>query len=179
MKARARRSAATTLAATALAMMSNAAPAALAMLTSGCINTDAAVFVEPSIAAPEATVSSSALGTGLTASFALELHLSARASGPSRVAVRTFAITSADQKTSIVEPLPVETTAALPVEVAPDSDVTVAFTVDTGAQGGTLKADAAAALCAAEGIRITGAIEDSLEDGATPVASAVFHADCP
>ncbi|WP_437545777.1 hypothetical protein WME97_40440 [Sorangium sp. So ce367] len=168
MKARARRSAATTLAATALAIMA-----------SGCINTDAAVFVEPSIAAPEATVSSNALGTGLTASFALELHLSARASGPSRVAVRTFAITSADQKTSIVEPLPVETTAALPVEVAPDSDVTVAFTVDTGAQGGTLKADAAAALCAAEGIRITGAIEDSLEDGATPVASAVFHADCP
>ncbi|WP_437974818.1 hypothetical protein WMF11_42150 [Sorangium sp. So ce295] len=168
MKARARRSAATTLAA-----------AALAIMASGCINTDAAVFVEPSIAAPEATVSSNALGTGLTASFALELHLSARASGPSRVAVRTFAITSADQKTSIVEPLPVETTAALPVEVAPDSDVTVAFTVDTGAQGGTLKADAAAALCAAEGIRITGAIEDSLEDGATPVASAVFHADCP
>ncbi|WP_437711834.1 hypothetical protein WMF45_41470 [Sorangium sp. So ce448] len=168
MKARARRSDATTLAA-----------AALAITASGCINTDAAVFVEPSIAAPGATVSSNALGTGLTASFALELHLSARASGPSRVAVRTFAITSADQKTSIVEPLPVETTAALPVEVAPDSDVTVAFTVDTGAQGATLPADAAAALCAAEGIRITGAIEDSLEDGATPVASAVFHAVCP
>ncbi|WP_438033286.1 hypothetical protein [Sorangium sp. So ce204] len=168
MKARARRSAATTLAA-----------AAVAMMASGCINTDAAVFVEPSIAAPEATVSANALGTGLTASFALQLHLSARASGPSRVAVRTFAITSADQKTSIVEPLPVETTAVLPVEVAPDSDVTVAFTVDTGAQGGTLKADAAAALCAPEGIRITGAIEDSLEDGATPVASAVFHPVCP
>ncbi|WP_438039702.1 hypothetical protein [Sorangium sp. So ce128] len=168
MKARARRSAATTL-----------AVAVLAVAASGCINTDAAVFVEPSIAAPEATVSSNALGTGLIASFALELHLGARASGPSRVAVRTFAISSADQKTSIVEPLPVETTAALPVEVAPDSDVTVAFTVDTGAQGGTLPADAAAALCAAEGIRITGAIEDSLEDGATPVASAVFHADCP
>lgn len=174
MKARARRSAATTL-----AVAPSAAAAALAMMASGCINTDAAVFVEPSIAAPEATVSSSALGTGLAASFALELHLSARASGPSRVAALTFAITSADQKTSIVEPLPVETTAALPVEVAPDSDVTVAFTVDTGAQGGTLPADAAAALCAAEGIRITGAIEDSLEDGATPVASAVFHADCP
>ncbi|WP_437990913.1 hypothetical protein [Sorangium sp. So ce145] len=168
MKARARRSAATTLAA-----------AALAVMASGCINTDAAVFVEPSIAAPEATVSSNALGTGLTASFALELHLSARASGPSRVAVRTFAITSADQKTSIVEPLPVETTAALPVEVAPDSDVTMAFNVDTGAQGGTLPAEVAAALCAPEGIRITGAIEDSLEDGATPVASAVFHAVCP
>jgi hypothetical protein len=33
-------------------------------------------------------------------------------------------------------------------------------------------------LCAKDGIRIAGAIEDSLQDGATPVASAVFHADC-
>ncbi|WP_437588378.1 hypothetical protein [Sorangium sp. So ce1000] len=171
MKARASRSSATQLAAAALAVASSAVAA------SGCIDTDAAVFVEPTIAAPEATVSSNALGTGLTATFALELHLGPRASGPSRVAVRTFALTSADQKTSIVAPLPVETATALPVEVAPDSDVTVAFTVDTDAQ--TLPAEAASALCAAEGIRITGAIEDSLEDGATPVASAVFHASCP
>jgi hypothetical protein len=177
MKARARRSAVTQPTAAALAAASTAA--ALAMAASGCIDTDAAVFVEPSIAAPEATVSSNALGTGLTASFALKLHLGSRASGPSSVAVRTFAITSADQKTSIVQPLPAETTTALPVEVAPDSDVTVAFTVDTGAEGGTLPAEAAAALCAAEGIRITGAIEDSLEDGATPLTSEVFHARCP
>ncbi|XXX75270.1 hypothetical protein WMF30_47245 [Sorangium sp. So ce134] len=155
------------------------AAAALASLASGCIDTDAAVFVEPSIAAPEAIVSSSALGTGLQASFALRLHLGPRASGPSRVAVRAFEISSADQKTAIVAPLPAETTTALPVEVAPDSDVTVAFTFDTGAAGTTLPAEAAAALCAAEGIRITGAIEDSLEDGATPVASAVFHPRCP
>ncbi len=69
--------------------------------------------------------------------------------------------------------------AALPVEVAPDSDVFVPFNVDTGAQGGMLPADVAAALCAPEGIRITGAIEDSLEDRATPVASAVFRAALP
>ncbi|WP_433930100.1 hypothetical protein AB3662_39890 [Sorangium cellulosum] len=158
-------------------------PAAAATLaaaaSSGCIDTDAAVFVEPAIAAPEATVSASALGTSLEARFTLELHLGPRASGPSRVAVRSFEIASADQKTSIVAPLPVETATSLPVEVAPGSDVTVAFTVDTSAGGGTLAGDAAAALCAAEGIRITGAIEDSLEDGATPVASGVFHARCP
>ncbi|WP_437315581.1 hypothetical protein [Sorangium sp. So ce385] len=155
------------------------AAAALAALAGGCIDTDAAVFVDPSIAAPEATVSSSALGTGLQASFALKLHLGPRASGPSRVAVRGFEISSADQKTAIVAPLPAETTTPLPVEVAPDSDVTVEFTFDTGAAGTTLPAEAAAALCAAEGIRVTGTIEDSLEDGATPVASAVFHARCP
>ncbi|WP_437853555.1 hypothetical protein [Sorangium sp. So ce363] len=167
MKARARRSAATSL-----------AVAVLAVAASGCINTDAAVFVEPSIVSPGVTVFSHVLGTGMTGSFALQLHLGARASGPSRVAVRTFAITSADQKTSIIEPLPVETMAALPVEVAPDSDVFVPFNVDTGPQGGMLPADVAAALCAPEGIRITGAIEDSLEDGATPVASAVLHPVC-
>lgn len=155
------------------------AAAALAALASGCIDTDAAVFVDPSIAAPEATVASSALGTGLRASFALKLHLGPRASGPSRVAVRTFEIATADRKIAIVAPLPVETATALPVEVAPDSDVTVAFTVDTSAGGTTLPGEAAAALCAAEGIRITGTIEDSLEDGATPVVSEVFHARCP
>ncbi|WP_437687952.1 hypothetical protein [Sorangium sp. So ce176] len=156
-----------------------AAAATLAAAVSGCIDTDAAVFVEPAIAAPEATVSASALGTSLEARFTLELHLGPRASGPSRVAVRSFEIASADQKTSIVAPLPVETATSLPVEVAPGSDVTVAFTVDTSAGGGTLPGDAAAALCAAEGIRITGAIEDSLEDGATPVVSEVFLARCP
>ncbi|WP_438016089.1 hypothetical protein WMF18_35375 [Sorangium sp. So ce315] len=157
----------------------SAAAATLAAAASGCIDTDAAVFVAPSIAAPEATVAAGALGASLEARFTLELHLGPRASGPSRVAVRGFEIASADQKTSIVAPLPVETATALPVEVAPGSDVTVVFTVDTGAEGGTLPGEAAAALCAAEGIRITGSIEDSLEDGATPVASEVFHARCP
>lgn len=157
----------------------SAAAATLAAAASGCIDTDAAVFVAPSIAAPEANVSAGALGTGLQATFTLQLHLGSRASGPSRVAVRTFEIASADQKTSIVAPLTVETTTALPVEVAPGSDVAVAFTADTSAEGGTLPSEAAAALCAAEGIRITGSIEDSLEDGATPVASDVFHARCP
>lgn len=154
------------------------AAAALAAAASGCIDTDAAVFVEPSIESPSAQVTAGALGAELVASFALKLHLGPRASGPSRVSVRSFEIVSADQKTPLVSPLAVETETELPVEVAPDSDVIVRFSVDTGAQGRPLPASAGEALCAAEGIRIAGAIEDSLEDAATPVASGVFHADC-
>ncbi|AUX47357.1 hypothetical protein SOCE26_088760 [Sorangium cellulosum] len=155
------------------------APAALAAAAAGCIDTDAAVFVDPSITSPTATVAKSALGTQLTVSFTLDLHLGARASGVSRVAVRTFEITSADQATSIVTPLPAETTTPLPVEVAPGSDVRVAFTFDSSEGGGLLPGDAEAALCAEQGIRVTGVIEDSLEDGATPVASDTFRASCP
>ncbi|WP_437673636.1 hypothetical protein [Sorangium sp. So ce131] len=155
------------------------AAAALAAAAAGCIDTDAAVFVDPSITSPAATVATSALGAQLAVSFTLELHLGARASGPSRVAVRTFEIASADQETSIVAPLAAETTTPLPVEVAPGSDVRVAFTFDSSEGGGLLPEGVAAALCAAEGIRVTGAIEDSLEDGATPVASDTFAASCP
>jgi hypothetical protein len=150
--------------------------AALLVVTSGCVNTDPAVFVEASIASPSATVTAGALGANVVASFQLVLHLGARASGPSAVSVQTFEITSADRRSSIVSPLAVTTTAKLPVEVAPDSDVTVDFTYDSGAR--PRMQDDVMPLCATDGIRIQGTIEDSLEGGATPVASDVFHAGC-
>lgn len=150
--------------------------ASLAVGASGCVNTDAAVFVDPSIASPAATVTAGALGTNLVASFQLKLHLGARASGPSSLSVQTFEIASADRARSIVAPLAATSTTKLPVEVAPDSDVTVDFTFDSGAA--PRPEDEAALLCAAEGIRIAGTLQDSLEDGATPVVSEVFHAGC-
>jgi hypothetical protein len=142
----------------------------------GCVNTDPAVFVEASIASPAAAVTGGALGTQLTGGFQLNLHLGARASGASDVAVRSFEITDADQTASIVAPLEAVTTTTLPVTVEPDSDVTVSFTFDTGAD--LLPTEARDALCAPAGIRVTGALEDSLQDGATPVASGIFQAAC-
>lgn len=154
-----------------------AAAAALAASALGCIDTDAAVFVDASIASPSAVVSAGALGTNLSAIFQLELHLGPRASGPSQVNVRAIEITNADQSASIVAPLEAVPDRTLPVEVAPDSDVVVVFSFDTATDGAPLAPEAYDALCAGE-IRIAASVEDSLQDGATPAASAPFQATC-
>jgi hypothetical protein len=142
-------------------------------LTAGCIGeNEAVVFVDPRIEGPAATVSSSALGTSLSGSFHLSLVLGPRASGSSQVSLIQLSITSADEKTAIVPSLEVTASRSLPVTVAPDSEVGVDFTFDTGAN--LLPASAMTALCTDPGISITGTVQDSLQDGATPVASAVF-----
>src|SRR4051812_12163162 len=94
----------------------------LAGLSTACVNTDAAVFVDPSVTKAEATVSGGALGVGLKGSFDLGLHLGPRASGPSKVTPGTFTILDAKQMGSIVSPLPVLTMSMFPVTVDLDSD---------------------------------------------------------
>jgi hypothetical protein len=144
-------------------------------LVAGCdVDTDAVVFVDPSISAPSATVDGSTLGTSLSGGFGLELHLGPRASGASQVTIGQFSIQGSDQKTTIVSPLEVTADKSFPVTVDVDSDVDVAFTFDTGAK--LLEKEKAAELCPADGIIVSGVIQDSLQDGATPVYSAAFHA---
>jgi len=138
-----------------------------------CVNTDAAVFVDPTLTQAEATVSGGTLGTSVKGSFQLSLHLGPRATGPSQVNPGTFSILDAEQKGSIVSPLPVVSTTTFPVTVELDSDVDVAFTFDTGAK--PLPADVMPKLCDPAGVVLGGAIEDSLQNHATPFASAVFH----
>lgn len=143
-----------------------------APLLAGCPNTDTAVFVDPSIDAPAMTVQSSPLGTGLTGSFTLGLHLGARASGPSMVSIGQFTIQDAQKKGDIVSPLALDSgTTQFPVTVEQDGDVNVALTFDTGTK--LLPADVGPKLCDAAGVIITGTIEDSLQNTATPVESAV------
>jgi hypothetical protein len=142
-------------------------------LSSACVNTDAAVFVEPTVNKPEATVSTSALGVGLKGSFQLSLHLGPRATGSSQVTPESFTILDAGKKASIVSALPASTEVALPVAVELDSDVDIPFTFDTGAK--PLESGTKAKLCDAAGIVLGGAIKDSLQDHATLFASAVFH----
>ena len=146
--------------------------AVLAPLWVGCADDDAAVFVEPSIAAPSATVGTQTLGTSLAGSFQLMLHLGPRASGPSEVGVGAFVVQSSDQQTTFVSPLEVTADRELPVTVELDSDVDVGFSFDTAAD--LLPTETAGELCGAGGLVISGAIEDSLQDGATPVVSEVF-----
>lgn len=144
-----------------------------------CVNTDAAIFVDPSISGPAATVSSSALGTGITGgAFTLELHLGARAAGPSTVTLGSFSIVDAQQATTIVPTLDTTSDVTFPATVQPDSTADAHFTFGTGTT--LLPAGAASQLCAAAGVVISGTIEDSLAGRQIPVQSAVFHpSGCP
>jgi len=146
----------------------------------GCgIDTDPAVFVDPSITGPKATVVEGALGTSIQdGAFTLALHLGPRASGASSVGLGAFSIQGSDQKTTIVSPLDVASKQVFPVTVDVDSDVDVPFTFGTGTA--PLDKGKLGELCASAGIVVSGVIQDSLQNGATPVFSPVFHASgCP
>jgi hypothetical protein len=143
----------------------------------GCIDeNEAVVFVEASIESPTAAVAGSTLGTELDGSFVLRLILGPRASGPSDVALQSFEITNADQTASIVAPLPVTAEAPSSLRVDLDSEVTATIPFSTGAE--PKPAELRDQLCNPAGIKIAGTVQDSLQDGATPVASAVFSANC-
>jgi hypothetical protein len=147
----------------------------LAGLSLGCINTDAAVFVEPQVTKPEATVSAGALVTGLKGSFQLSLHLGPRATGPSQVTLGAVEIRDAKGEGAIVAALPVTTSPELPVTVDLDSDVPVTCSFDTGAK--SIAMEAKPRLCDAAGVKLGGTLEDSLQNHATPFSSAVFHVE--
>lgn len=143
-----------------------------ALLAAGCIDTDTAVFVDASIDAPSVTVGGGGLGVTLAGSFALDLHLGARASGTSQVTYASFSLKAADD-TVLVESLPVAPDRPSPVSVEPGSDVLVTFTIDTGAS--TLPVDLKDRICAGQ-VKISGVIEDSLESESSPIESAPFTA---
>jgi hypothetical protein len=145
----------------------------LSCLSIACINTDAAVFVEPRIEKPEAEVSGGTLGIGLKGSFQLSLHLGARATGSSEVTPGTTTIFDAEKKEAIVSALLVKTETPFPVVVEVDSDVDIPFTFDSGTK--PLPNDVKLELCDPAGLVLGGAITDSLQNRATPFASAVFH----
>jgi hypothetical protein len=147
---------------------------AAAPLFAGCINTDTAVFVDPSIETPVLTVSKIALGTTVTGSFTLKLHLGARASGGSMVTMGELEIQDSQKTKALIAPLVVDAgSTPMPVPVAPDSDAVVPFKIDTGTK--PLLTQVGTDLCDAGSVVITGTIQDSLQDTATPVESPVFQ----
>jgi hypothetical protein len=137
------------------------------------VNTDATVFVDPSVTEPAAEVAASALVVSLKGSFQLSLHLGPRATGSSKVNLGAVEIQDAGRKGAIVSALPVTTAAALPITIEPDSDADLDCAFDTGDK--SIATDAKTKLCDPAGVVISGTIEDSLQDRATPFASAVFH----
>lgn len=151
------------------------APTALELM--GC-SLDTAVFVQPGIDDPVVKVSDGVLGLTLEGSFSLRLHLGPRASGPSEVSLGALSLASANDEATLVSPLAVKTTAALPITVDKGRDVTTPFTLD--AAGKPLPFDAKAKLCDAAGLVILGTLDDALASAPTPFASAMFQpTGCP
>jgi hypothetical protein len=151
---------------------------ACALCSTGCPNTDAAVFVEPTIEDANANLQVSALSAAIGGTFNLRLHLGPRATDTSEVDLQQFSVTSADRVQTILAPLQAVTTPRFPVPVGVDSDVVVAVAFDP--TDNLLDTSAVAPLCDPAGIDITGTLDDSLRGASVPVASPPFPVQrCP
>jgi len=143
----------------------------------GCVNTDANIFVAPTVTSPAAKLTSSGLpgfGVGITGSFDLGLDLSPRASGPSTVELVQVSILDATMTTPIVQALSTTSTPAFPTTVQPGDDPTINITLEPGSK--TLPQTDEAPLCAAAGVVFAAQIQDSLLPGTSKTAySPVFH----
>ncbi len=139
---------------------------------------DTAVFVEATIASVNLSVTQSSLVTAVSGSFLLRLHLGPRASDASEVDLGAFSVTNEAQDLTIHEPLGVDPDPTFPVTVDVDSDVHV--TVAIPEQDNQMDVDALDLLCAGDGVRIVGALDDALRGGTITVASAPAHpSGCP
>ncbi len=149
----------------------------MAFVLTGCIDTDAAVFLDATLESPALEVSASSLATGLSGSTTLSLHLGPRAAGSSTAKVVTLSLVSADGATTLAPTLGFTSTPALPVTVNVDDTVSVALAL--AASDNPLQTDAAAALCAGS-IRFRAVIDDSLRGGSVTSESDAFAATgCP
>jgi len=145
----------------------------------GCINTDEAIFVEASIRDGSGSIETSSLSTGFSGSFAVDLHLGLRASGPSDVQLGGFSVQTADRLTTIVQVLKTTSQPAFPVFVTPSDDdlpVQVSFAATDNLLDNTAQED----LCAPEGVLIVGALQGSLRGSTISPASLPFQVSgCP
>lgn len=152
---------------------------ALAALLSGCINTDEAIFVDASLRDANGTIETSSLSTGFSGSFAIDLHLGLRASGPSEVQLGGFSVQNADRTTTIVQVLKTTSQPTFPVLVSPsDDDVTIQ--VAFGSEDNLLDNTSQEDLCAPEGVVIVAALQGSLRGSTISPVSAPFPVSgCP
>lgn len=151
---------------------------ALSTLMTGCLGDEAIIFVEPTVSSPQVNVINGILGATVTGSFQLRLVLGPRASGSSTVSFGSVNITDAAGKTAIVSSLSVTPSKPFPIDVAPESDITVDVPFDLANK--TIPMATLEALCTGSNVTISGTITDSLLDTATPFASESFKPmGCP
>jgi hypothetical protein len=152
---------------------------ALSALITGCIGDDEAViFVDPSVSSPQAAITGGVLGSTVTGSFQLRLVLGPRATGSSTVTFGSVNITDASGKTTIVPSLSLTPNKTFPLDVPPSSDIKVDVTYDLSDK--TVPMMTTEAMCTTSGVTISGTINDSLQDVATPFSSDGFMpTGCP
>jgi hypothetical protein len=146
--------------------------AAVLLGSAGCgnaLSTDPAVFVEATVQSPTVdVVQTSAIQKNLTGGFTLKLHLGPRASGAAEVNLQGFALVSLDQKTVIVDSLPLKAQGdTLPIMVEPDSDEEISILIDDR----KLDQNEVSKVCSFSEARFTGTLTDSLRGGSTPVVT--------
>jgi hypothetical protein len=144
------------------------AAAAVGLL--GCVDTDAAVFVDARIDSPSASLQMASLASGLSGGFSLNLHLGPRASGPSDVSLGNFSLKGANG--TAVDALAVSATPPFPVSVPVDADVAVQLTF--AADDNLIDNADVAAVCAPQGLQLVGALDGSLRGGTFSVTSDPF-----
>ncbi len=147
------------------------------VLLPACINTDAAVFVEPNVSSAALTVVGSALVTGVEGSFTVSLHLGPRAADDAEVLAVGFSIVTADAAQTLVPSLGVTASPEFPVTVPIDSDVAVLVSVAVA--DNQLEANARDALCAGD-VRVRAVLQDSLRGSIVSADSEPFApGGCP
>lgn len=149
----------------------------LVLATTPACNLDTAIFVDGTLLAPSLSVESVLLGTKLGGGFDLDLHLGARASGPSTTSVLSFSLVDA-AGVGLVDPLAV--VADGPVQnltIEPDTTTTIAFTVSGD---DLVPSETVDAICGAGTVQFRGTFSDSLASAPTPLASDLFApTGCP
>jgi hypothetical protein len=136
----------------------------------GCPNTDAAVFVDASVTSPSLTLGKiPPLVSGITSGgFTLDLHLGARASGPSTSTLDAFSVMDSSHTNTLVPSLAVMASgggyATGSTVVEPNSDNITSFTIPMK----QLMPSDLTALCTAGDVVIAGGVTDSLMGGTTP-----------
>ncbi len=152
---------------------------ALSTSVTGCIGDDEAViFVNPTVSSPEVNIVGSVLGSTVTGYFQLRLVLGPRATGSSSVTFGSVNITDVFGKTTIVPSLSLSPSKTFPLDVPPSSDIKIDVIYDLSDK--TLPMMTTDAMCTTSGVTISGTINDSLQDTATPFLSDWFMpTGCP
>ncbi|MBM4357302.1 MAG: hypothetical protein FJ096_04255 [Deltaproteobacteria bacterium] len=149
----------------------------VALACVGCIDTDAAVFVEAALASPALVMSSSSLAAGVSGEATLSLHLGPRASGPSTAKVLALSLVSADGVTTHAATLGFSSTPTLPLTVGVDDTVAVALAL--ASSDNALPTDKVAAICGGA-VRLRVVVDDSLRGGSVSADSDPFQVTgCP
>ncbi|MBM4375805.1 MAG: hypothetical protein FJ095_12030 [Deltaproteobacteria bacterium] len=149
----------------------------LALLATGCIDTDAAVFVDAALVEPALAIAGSSLATGLGGDVTLTLHLGPRASGPSTSTLLAVSLVTADGQGTLASTLGFTSSPTLPTAVGVDD--TVAVGLDFDPKDNALPASATATVCAGS-VRLRAVVDDSLRGSPVTVDSEPFAVSgCP